>query len=63
MVYDSETLRPLHKLTPFGQETYEKILETEADRILEEEAAAVFYRTKHPVRSFFKHLFKLDENA
>jgi len=47
MVLDEE-LRPLHKLTPKGEEEYRKFLEQKADEIL--------FRHEHPFKWLMKKI-------
>lgn len=42
MVYETDTLRPLHGLTPEGETLWREFLEKKADEIL--------YRHEHPVK-------------
>ena len=48
MVLDEE-LRPLHKLTPKGEEDYRKMLEQKADEIL--------FKHQHPLRWMIDRIF------
>ena len=42
MVYNSETNKPLHKMTEEGEDAYRLMLELKADEIL--------FKAKHPVK-------------
>ena len=42
MVYDSETNRPLHKMTEEGEDAYRLMLELKADKIL--------FKATHPIK-------------
>lgn len=51
MVYDKETLEPLHPLTKEGEEAYRLMLEWKADEIL--------FKNKHPFRYWIQRLKNL----
>lgn len=48
MVYDSQTFKALHELTPQGKESHQRILSDEADRLL--------FKHFHPVKYFLRWL-------
>ena len=48
MVYDSETNKPLHKMTEEGEDAYRLMLELKADEIL--------FKAKHPVKYWIQRI-------